>query len=57
MSGTAIAEWSMDRDPVGSITKLATLLECSTDSSEAIRACLVGKSWQDIASTHFGMMV
>lgn len=58
MSGTAIAEWSMDRDPIDTVTRLARKLNCTDISTSlAIRTCLLALPWGVISQNHFEMMV
>jgi hypothetical protein len=57
MSGTSIAEWSMDRDPIGSTHRLALALNCSIESSEIIRDCLLEIEPSVISRVHFELMV
>jgi carboxylesterase type B len=48
MSGSALNYWATLTDPKPVALDLAKGLDCPTDSSKGLKACLKGKDWRDI---------
>jgi carboxylesterase type B len=57
MSGTSLAEWSIERKPLDTLTKLGAFLECDITNSTTIKTCLMDTEWPYIAQAHFYVML
>ncbi len=57
MSGTSLAEWSIERNPLDTLTKLGVFLECDTTNTTTIKDCLMEMNWGYISQAHFYILV
>lgn len=57
MSGTSLAEWSIERNPLDTLHKVGAFLECDTTNSTTIKDCLMETQWGLISQAHFYILV
>lgn len=57
MSGSPLQEWAIDRNPKESANRLGALLNCTTESSAELVACLNEKEWLALCQAGLGVIV
>ncbi|ODN03466.1 Carboxylesterase 4A [Orchesella cincta] len=57
MSGTPLQEWAIDRNPLDSATRIATLLNCATETSQQIIDCFKGMDWMPLVRASLAVVM